>query len=199
MTQKERIEIVQKQIEHLRKEVDERIGVNNTLWRTVLAGIGGLILLKEDLNLGRFLFLVPPLAMVLISHWLNQMFTIYRAGAAMAEAEQRINSIAGETLLSHELNLLENRKIKVGSRRVAILLVGIAVTLIYWWLERKLFGSQSVMEIALLWELGVLVAIVANMAAIINLWRFVNYFSYIQGTTARVVARPLDQEGSHAT
>ena len=57
---KDRIAAIEKQIDRLRKEVDDRISSNHTLWRAGLAGIGALILLKESLDLSR-LILLPPI------------------------------------------------------------------------------------------------------------------------------------------
>lgn len=181
MTQKDKIAVLQKHIDQLRKEVDSRISANNTIWRAVLAGLGALILLKQYLDIERFLFLLPALGMVLMAFWLNQHYTIFRAGAAMAEAETRINMIAEEVLLRYETDLLRTRNARIGAHRTAIMLAGVAVSLIYWFLEFQLLGISSVTEITWLRRIGFTGALIANLIAAANLWRFCGFF-YSQKT-----------------
>ena len=167
--------MVEKQIDRLRKEVDDRISSNNTLWRAGLAGIGALILLKENLELGRFVLLLPILAMAFASHWLNQLLTLYRSGDSMAACECKINKLAGDVLLEHETILTRNRRTMLGMRRTAILVVAVLATGAYWlavWHVRP-FASTS--PALLLWQTSVAAAALVNVVAAANLWRFLGY------------------------
>jgi hypothetical protein len=172
MDEKVKIEILQRQIDHLRKEVDERVGSNNVLWRAAMAAIAGVLLLKEDLNMRLLLYVAFPLCLIMVSHWLNQMYTIYRAGAAMADAESKVNLLAGQPLLEYESRLAAARGQHVASWRVALIPAGTLVSIVYWilflWMVRKdpFAAPPSFREIAY----GI--TMVANILALANLVRF---------------------------
>jgi hypothetical protein len=171
----DRIAVIEKQIDRLRKEVDGRISSNQTLWRAGLAGIGTLILLKESLDLSRLILLLPILVMTFISHWLNQIFTLYRSGDAMASCELRINRLAGQTLLEHETVLTHARRAKFTTYRYAMVAVGAAVTVTFWFAIWQVQPLKSAVQPLLLWQVGVVSGALVNVVAIANLWRFLSF------------------------
>lgn len=148
---------------------------NHTLWRAGLAGIGALILLKESLDLSRFVLLLPLLCMVFVAHWLNQMLTLYRSGDAMAGCEARINKFAGETLLDHELILARARRALLLERRSLILGGAFLSTAAYWFSLWQVQPFASEVQALLLWRVGLGAAAIVNIVAGVNLRRLLTY------------------------
>lgn len=172
MTDKEKVDILQRQIDQLRKEVDDRVSSNNILWRAVMAAVAGLLLLKQDLNMGLLLYVAFPLCLIMVSHWLNQMYTIYRAGAAMADTEVRINVVVGQPLLDYETRLAAARGKYVAAWRLAIIPLGALVSIVYWILFLWLVGMAPSAAPSSLQEVAYGATGVANLLVLINLIRF---------------------------
>jgi hypothetical protein len=177
INEKDKIEIVQKQIDHLRKEVEDRVSSNNTLWRAVMAAVAGLLLLKQDLNMRLLLYVAFPLFLIMVSHWLNQMYTIYRAGAAMADVENKINLIAGQSLLEYETNLAAARGKRVGSWRLAFVPVGVLASIAYWLLFLWLVRKEPVAVLSSLQEMAYGATGLANLLVLAHLVRFTRLVS----------------------
>ncbi|HEV2856009.1 MAG TPA: hypothetical protein VHC97_24695 [Thermoanaerobaculia bacterium] len=177
INEKDKIEIVQKQIDHLRKEVEDRVSSNNTLWRAVMAAVAGLLLLKQDLNMRLLLYVAFPLFLIMVSHWLNQMYTIYRAGAAMADVENKINLIAGQSLLEYETNLAAARGKRVGSWRLAFVPVGVLASTAYWLLFLLLVRKEPVAVLSSLREIAYGATGLANLLVLAHLVRFTRLVS----------------------
>ena len=184
---KDQIAVIEKQIDRLRKEVDERMSSNHTLWRAGLAGIGAFILLKESIDLSRVVLALPVLGMGLAAHWLNQLLTLYRSGDAMAGCEARINSLAGFALLDHELTLSRMRRQILVGRRLLFVLLAAVVTAVYWFALWQ--GQPSATNVAalLLWRVALAAALLVNIAAAINLRRFI-LFPWTALTSAEALA-----------
>lgn len=166
-----KIAVLEKQIDRLRKEVDDRMGSNHTLWRAGLAGLGALILLKEALDLSRLSFVAPIIAMTLASHWINQTLTFFRAGDAMAVCERRINVLAGDVLLTHELSLTLWRIHVLRRLRWPYVLLAVTATGLYWWVVMLATHALQTAPGTLLWTTTHVVAALANAMALGNLWR----------------------------
>lgn len=170
-----RVQSIEKQIDRLRKEVDDRIGSNHTLWRAGLAGMGALILLQKDLDFGRALAVVPLLGMVLAAYWLNQMVTFYRIADSLAFCEQQINKIFAAQVLDHELTLFAVRRRLMKRYRPYMWVACISAVILYWYalshthpnlLTNPLSQDALPMLIA---------SIICNIAAVANFVRFVTF------------------------
>ena len=172
---KDEIAVLEKQIDRLRKEVDDRMSSNHTLWRAGLAGVGAFILFKEALDLNRVVLALPILCMGLGAHWLNQLVTLYRSGDALAACETRINAIAGAELLNHEILLAQMRKRMLLTWRGLFIGGALAATVVYWvamWQVQPLASDRAAL---LYWRVGLLAALLVNLAAAVNLKRFLSF------------------------
>jgi len=172
---KDQIAVIEKQIDRLRKEVDDRMSSNHTLWRAGLAGMGALILFKENLDLSRFAVLLPILAMGLGAHWLNQLLTLYRSGDAMAACEMRINALAGAVMLDHESALAEMRQKLLREWRGPFILAAVVSTFVYWFSIYLAYPDKEGTAGLAFWQIAVATAALANLVTAINLCRFMLY------------------------
>jgi hypothetical protein len=86
------------------------------LWRTAIAGIAAVLILDRDVNLVRFLPLVPTLGMTMLLQWLAQTFMVFRIGRALAIEEATINRLLEADVLRHELTLWTARRKNLGWR-----------------------------------------------------------------------------------
>jgi len=170
---KDAISILEKQVDRLRKEVDDRMNSNHTLWRAGLAGVGAFILLKESLDLTRLVMALPVLGMGLAAHWLNQLLTLCRAGDSMAGCEARINLFAGLVLLDHELVLAQMRQRWILQRTPMMVVAAVAASVIYWVLVWQVQPSASDHAALLFWRLGLVAALIVHLVAAINLRRLI--------------------------
>lgn len=182
---KDKIVVVEKQIDRLRKEVDDRLSSNHTLWRAGLAAIGAFILFKETVDLPRFILLLVILCMSLAAHWLNQTLTLYRSGDAIAACEQRVNQMAGEVLIEHEIILTRVRRNMLSKRRPLMLMAALVATCVYWFSIWHVQPYASATQALLLWQVGVIAAALANIVAAVNLGRFLSIvWPSLQGSKA---------------
>jgi hypothetical protein len=172
---KDRISVVEKQIDRLRKEGDDRMNSNHTLWRAGLAGIGAFILFKESIDFSRIVVALPILGMGLAAHWLNQLLTLYRAGDAMAVCEARINRLADDKLLDHELVLAHMRRLLILRWKPAIVMGAVIASVVYWGVVAQVQPPDHDVPGSLLRQLGLLAALLVHVVAAINLRRFLRY------------------------
>ena len=69
---RQKVDVVRANMENLRQEATGWMQSQSTLWRTAIAGIAAVLVLDRDVDLIRFLPLVPTLAMALLLQWLAQ-------------------------------------------------------------------------------------------------------------------------------
>jgi hypothetical protein len=111
VTKQQKIEVVRTNMENLRQEATGWMQSQSSLWRTAIAGIAAVLVLDRDVDLVRFLPLIPTLGMALLLQWLAQTFMVFRIGRALAVEETRINSWLGDPVaLSHERTLWGERQ-----------------------------------------------------------------------------------------
>jgi hypothetical protein len=137
----ERLRILESHLKSLREEISSRLETQNTLWRALVAGLAAVIILDKDVDVTRFLPLVPILGAVLLAVWLNNQFLIARGGLAMKRDEEEINEITGRRLLRHEMDLWNTRQ-EVVLDHVPL-----------WWMVLLLGVVALFLGIALFWEL----------------------------------------------
>lgn len=171
------LDAVRTHMDSLRREIGSRLETQNTVWRTLVAGLAAVIILKEDIDIGRFLPLVPILGAVLATVWLNNQLMIVRGGYSLGLDEERIGRLLGDpTLLQHETVLWTWRK-------------GLARRRWTWWTLWAVGAAVQVAAILLLWKesdlpkgpgpyvavLGAAV-IVTGLSAFL-LWNLLNLFA----------------------
>jgi hypothetical protein len=179
------LDAVRAHMESLRREIGGRLETQNTVWRTLVAGLAAVLILKEDIDIGRFLPLVPILGAVLATVWLNNQLMIVRGGYSLGLDEERIGRLVGDpAFLQHETVLWTWRK-GLAQRRWA------------WWTLWAVGAAVQLVAIFLLWEESALpkgpgpygavlgaAVIVAGISAFL-LWNLLNLF-----TTRRNLPEP---------
>jgi hypothetical protein len=106
-----RVLALQAHMDSLRREIGSRLESQNTVWRALVGGLAAVIILKEDVDVDRFLPLVPLLGTVLITVWLNNQLMIVRGGYSLGLDESKIGQLFGdEVMLEHEATLWRMRK-----------------------------------------------------------------------------------------
>lgn len=181
MKAEQKIAVIQAHTAALRAELDARMGSNNTIWRAGLAGLGGVILLKQDLDLNRALFLCPILGVLLASHSMHQLYCLYAIGHALAVDERRINALASDTLLSYEGELCRKRAFGVARYSRVLWWAFVPLGLLFWWLEWRLLPHAATALKSPLLELIVIPSCLAvSMIATASLWKLRSICNLLQ-------------------
>jgi hypothetical protein len=110
----QKLGVVRGNMENLRQEASGWMQSQSGLWRTALAGIAAVLILDRDVNLVRFLPLVPTLGMAMLLQWLAQTFMVFRIGKALAVEEATTNCLLEGDVLRHELTLWTMRRKNLG-------------------------------------------------------------------------------------
>jgi len=108
MTDKEQIDVIQCNVDAIRKELNSRIESDLKYGQTLLAGLAAVVVLKEKLT--NYLPVAPLLMLALVIIWEQSEFAMFRLGKELMYEECKINKIAGTVLLDYESNYWEARK-----------------------------------------------------------------------------------------
>jgi hypothetical protein len=120
LSAKERIDIVLKEYEAARKELEEDIRYLSTVGVTTGLGVAaGILGLRNQVNFSLVLMVIPLALLFLQSMRLHRLANAIELGRMIAKIENRVFDIAKEPLLFHETGLIVLR----ASRRPWVALV----------------------------------------------------------------------------
>ena len=171
METKDKIFIIQSNIEALRKEINLRIESQNNLWRLVIAGLAAVVILKSDFDIGRFLPVLPVVGMLILAYWLGETLFVFRTGRWIASMEAQINTLVGHDLLQYESTLWRQRKATLWGKDWFYLALAAGATAIYLFLLYRLLPIPIALGIKGLTDLLIVAAILSYIFAGANLFR----------------------------
>jgi hypothetical protein len=171
METKDKVLVIQSNIEALRREINLRIESQNSIGRLVLAGLAAVVVLKADIQIGRFLPVVPIVGMLITAFWFTETLFVFRTGRWIASMEAQINTLAGSDILQYESTLWQQRKATLWGNNWFYLLLAIGATAAYVFLLYRLLPLARQIGVRGLIDLFILAAVLSYMFAGINLYR----------------------------
>jgi hypothetical protein len=108
MNEKDKIDVVQRNVESLRKEMNSRIESDLKFGQVLVAGFAAIIVFKG--NIRNYLPVAPVLTLLLVLIWQQSEFSLFRLGRHLMLEEERINKLAGVALLDYESALWKERR-----------------------------------------------------------------------------------------
>ncbi len=110
LSAKERIDVVLKEYESTRKELEEDIRYLSTVGVTVGLGVAaGIWGMRDQINVSLILLFVPLTLLLLQTMKQHHLVNAMESGRDIAKIEDRVFRIAGEPLLLHETRLVALR------------------------------------------------------------------------------------------
>jgi hypothetical protein len=168
---KDKILVVQSNIEALRNEINLRIVSQSTLWRVAIAGLAAVTVLKTDIDIGRFLPLAPIVGMLITAHWFSETFFLFRTGRWIAFMESQINNLAGSQLLQYESTMWKQRKATLWGKNWFYLSVSVFATALYVLLLYRLWPVTPYSNAISLVDLFYAAAFLSYLFAAVNFYR----------------------------
>jgi len=171
METKDKVSVIQANIDSLRKEIDLRIVSQNTIWRLVIIGLAAVVVLKGDIEIGRFLPLVPILGMIITAFWFTETLFLFRTGRWIASMEAQINTLIGSEILQYESTLWQQRKATVWGTNWFYVVLAIGATAAYVFLLFRFLPGARQVGIRGFTELFALAAVLSYVFAAANFYR----------------------------
>jgi len=171
MESKDKIHIVQSNIEALRKEIHLRIESQNNLWRLVIAGLAAVVVLKSDIDVGRFLPILPIVGMLILAYWFGETLFVFRTGRWIASMEGQINTLVGKDILQYESTMWRQRKATLWGKDWFYLILAAGATATYLFLLSRLLPIASALGIKGLTDVLIVAAVLSYIFAGTNLFR----------------------------
>lgn len=170
METKDKVSVIQSNIDSLRKEINLRIESQNNLWRLVIAGLAAVVVLKADIEIGRFLPIVPIVGMLITAYWFSETLFVFRTGRWIASMEAQINTLIGSDLLLYESTMWRQRKATLWGNSWFYIVVAIVTTAAYSFLLLRLLPIAKQSGVHLV-ELLAFAAVLSYVFAGVNLYR----------------------------
>ena len=146
MEAKDKIAVVQKQIEVVYKEIQGRMETGKRLWQVVIGGLAAVVVLKKDVDLALYFPVVPLIGMLLLAYWLREFEFLFRSGRMIATMESIINRLAGgPDLLFCETKLRKERQERLGKGWYYVAGAMLIIALwgwFFWWLLHRYTAPQ---------------------------------------------------------
>lgn len=174
MEDKDKVAVIQEQINGLRAEAQRNADSQRKLFQWVIVGVAGVVALREGEParvLQTFLPLVPILAMIIIAFWLAETSFSFRCGRWISLSEKRINSIASTVLVDYEQALLRWRRRVFSYPWYLYLLVFVVFSAGYYFLVFRLMQNSRLRLFEGFYEVIYTLAVISNLAALVQLRR----------------------------
>src|SRR3712207_4581340 len=94
MEPKDKIAVIQTNIENLRQQLLDTIKLDSLLWQIFVGGVSATLILKDDTSLVRNHPVFPLLGLVIIILWLHRNASVFRLSHFIAAEESKISEIA---------------------------------------------------------------------------------------------------------
>jgi len=175
---KDKVFVIQSNIDALRKEINLRIESQNNLWRLIIAGLAAAVVLKSDIDVGRFLPVVPIVGMLITAYWLGESLFVFRTGRWIAAMEAQVNDLAGRDLLQYESTLWKHRKATLWGNKWFYLALAFVATGVYLFLLLRLLPIARALRVRGLLDILIFAAILSYLFAGANLYRIRRLFQH---------------------
>lgn len=111
MEMKDHIDIILKEYDALRKEIDDRLNAPKLYFVPLLfIFVGGVLGWKADAPLDLILLFIVPVLLTFLSIAMNAGYYIHRAGERIARIEDKVFKLSSLPLLTHETETIVERK-----------------------------------------------------------------------------------------
>lgn len=139
METKDQIDIVLKEYDALRKDIEDRSNTPKLFFVPLLiASLAGFFGWKAEASVDLILLFALPLLLIILSFALNADFYVLRTARQVAKIEDKIFRLSGLSLLTHETEILHSRR-QFHARKA--FLVGASVCIFYFVIEAGLFSG----------------------------------------------------------
>lgn len=127
------VDVLNKQMDALRTEVQKRVETDYAIWKLTFGGLAAIVVLKSDIRLEDYLPLVPLLGIALLHVLVTEMFYIFRINCSLARCEYQINRLLNvDNFLSHEIDFWKSRRRWFRQWKWLLVVAGITAFVLQW-------------------------------------------------------------------